>query len=46
MDFAKAIDKILHVRLLHKLDYNGTFLVHPLVDQLVALWAHSTSSLR
>ena len=46
MDFAKAYDKVLHMRLLHKLDYDGTFLFHQLVDQFVALWAHSTYSVR
>ena len=46
MDFAKAFDKVPHRRLLHKLDYYGIRRVHPQVDQLMALWAHSKSSIR
>ena len=41
--FAKAFDKVSHRRLLYKLDYWDKS-VHPQVDQLMALCAHSTSS--
>ena len=46
MDFAKAFDKVPHRRLLHKLDHYGEKRVHPQVDQLMALWAHSTDTIR
>ena len=46
LNFAKAFDKVPHRRLLHKLDYYGIKRVHPKVDQLMALRAQSTSSLR
>ena len=49
MDFAKAFDKVPHRRLLHKLDYWSLLWdkrVHLQVDQLMALWAHLTSSIR
>ena len=46
MDFAKAFDKVPHRRLLHKLDLLWDKRVNPQVDQLLALWAHSTSSFR
>ena len=45
IDFAKTFDKVPHRRLLHKLDSYG-IRVHPQVDQLVALWVHSTKSFR
>ena len=45
MDFAKACDKVPHRRLLHKLDLWDKR-VHPQVDQLMALWALSKSSIR
>ena len=46
MDFAKAFDKLPHRRLLYKLDFNGIRGLPTILDQLVALWAHSTSSFR
>ena len=46
MDFAKAFDKVLHRRLLHILEYYGIRGSTQQVNQLVALWAHSTSCFR
>ena len=44
MDFAKTFDKVPHRRLLHKYIWDQR--IHPQVDQLVALWAHSKSCFR
>ena len=46
MDFANAFDKVPHRRLLHKIGVLWDKRVHSKVDQLMALWAHSTSSFR
>ena len=44
MDFAKAFDKVPHRRLLHKLDYYG--IRGSTHKWIMAIWAHSTSSIR
>ena len=43
-DFAKAFDKVLHWRLLHKLDYYG--IRGSTHKCIMAVWPHSTSSIR
>ena len=45
MDFAKVFDKVPHKRLF-TIGLLWDKRVHPQVDQLMALWAHSTSSFR